>query len=313
MYLKAYFLVAILFAVTICDGQKLNNRPIVGILTQPTGDSLKQYGSSYIAASYVKYVESGGGRVVPIFHNSTTEELRDLFSKINGVLFPGGGASLDMDTDLYKSAKLLYDMALKANDKGDYFPIFGHCMGFELLAIITSQDENILTGVDAENYTIPLNFTADAKSSRWLLSASKDILSILATQPVTMNNHVECVTPADFSANPYLPSFYSVLATNMDRHGKQFVSLWEGKKYPIYGMQWHAEKPQFEWNPQEVINHTKDSIKAMQYFPDFLVNEARKSQHHFATIDEEYQTLIYNFSPLFTQEITGDFTQCYVF
>jgi len=186
-------------------------------------------------------------------------------------------------------------------------------MGFELLAIITSQDENILSSVDAENYTIPLNFTADSKSSRWLSNTPKDIISILANQPVTMNNHVQCVTPQDFNANPYLPSFYSVLSTNRDRNGKEFISLWEGKKYPVYGMQWHAEKPQFEWNPDEVINHSRDSIKSMQYFSDFLVNEARKSQHHFNTMDQEYHSLIYNYTPLFTQEITGDFTQCYVF
>lgn len=48
----------------------------------------------YIAASYVKYLESAGARVVPLLHNSTAQQLTDKFSKINGLLFPGGGADL---------------------------------------------------------------------------------------------------------------------------------------------------------------------------------------------------------------------------
>ena len=38
-----------------------NERPIVGILTQPDMD-----GREYVAASYVKYVEAAGARVIAI-------------------------------------------------------------------------------------------------------------------------------------------------------------------------------------------------------------------------------------------------------
>jgi gamma-glutamyl hydrolase len=48
----------------------LNNRPIIGILAQPGtgGFGLKEAKPEvqYIAASYVKFVESAGARVVPI-------------------------------------------------------------------------------------------------------------------------------------------------------------------------------------------------------------------------------------------------------
>jgi len=308
-----FLLVALLGMGASADRAKMNYRPIIGILTQPTGNSLRKLGSSYIAASYVKYVESGGGRVVPIFHNATIKELDSLFDSINGILFPGGGADLSPDTQIFKSAKHLYDRALKANDDGDFFPLEGHCMGFELLSLITSQDPNILSSVDAEDITLPLNFTPKAFSSRWLSKAPKKILDILANQSVTMNNHVECVTPSDFKANAYLPNFYSVLSTNVDRKEKEFISTMEGIKYPVNAIQWHAEKPQFEWNPKEVINHSADAIYSMQYFGDFLVDEARKSMHHFPNIEAEYNSLIYNYKPAYTQKATGDFEQCYVF
>lgn len=68
-------------------GCTLTLRSVIGILAQPTGDNK----ASYIAASYVKYIESSGGRVVPIDYRWSTEKLRSVFSKVNGILFPGGG------------------------------------------------------------------------------------------------------------------------------------------------------------------------------------------------------------------------------
>lgn len=54
-----------------------NEGPVIGILTQETYWSnfrhhLPLY-KSYIAASYVKAIESSGGRVVPVFTNRTTK------------------------------------------------------------------------------------------------------------------------------------------------------------------------------------------------------------------------------------------------
>uniref|UniRef100_A0A3Q2DX16 Zgc:171566 n=1 Tax=Cyprinodon variegatus TaxID=28743 RepID=A0A3Q2DX16_CYPVA len=44
-------------------------------------------GSSYIAASYIKFLESAGARVVPIRINRTEEEYIKIFNSINGRLF----------------------------------------------------------------------------------------------------------------------------------------------------------------------------------------------------------------------------------
>jgi len=49
---------------------KENDRPIYGILTQPFDNNPYSYNSSYIAASYVKFIEGSGGRVVPIHWDS---------------------------------------------------------------------------------------------------------------------------------------------------------------------------------------------------------------------------------------------------
>ena len=69
----------------------INSRPLIGILSQP-GNGMKwsaterlmeetlppHYKESYIAASYVKFVESGGARAVPLLYNEPEEVLKEV-------------------------------------------------------------------------------------------------------------------------------------------------------------------------------------------------------------------------------------------
>lgn len=59
-------------------------RPIIGILTLPNHFSSHK-ATSYFPASYVKWLESGGGRVVPIPYDAPLDETAKLLSKLNGV------------------------------------------------------------------------------------------------------------------------------------------------------------------------------------------------------------------------------------
>lgn len=45
------------------------------------------------------------------------------FSTINGLLIPGGGATLEPGHKFYDTAEYLTHLAIEANDKGDYFPV----------------------------------------------------------------------------------------------------------------------------------------------------------------------------------------------
>lgn len=45
------------------------------------------------------------------------------FKAINGLLLPGGGANLSPGHPFYDAAATLVNMALDANDRGDYFPV----------------------------------------------------------------------------------------------------------------------------------------------------------------------------------------------
>ncbi|EFC47222.1 predicted protein, partial [Naegleria gruberi] len=301
---------------------KTNDRPIIGIIAQPTGRTLSRYGNTYIAASYVKYVESGGARVVPIPYNLPESQLRTLFESLNGVVFPGGGTDLTNNdgswTPYLKTLGLFVKWSMESYDKNqDSFPIWGTCLGMQSLTIILSGDSNILAGgFDSYNISMPLNFTNSIpdtkKMSRIFNNCPISYMNTLATQPVTLNNHHYGVPIPSWMTNQKLTSENLLLAINKDRNGKGFISLYENKRYPIYASQFHPEKIAFEWCHED-IDHSFDSLQANMYFSQFFVNEARKSQHKFQNEQSELASLIYNYNPVYTYPVEPDFAQCYFF
>jgi gamma-glutamyl hydrolase len=56
-----------------------------------------------------------------------------------------------------RAGKILYDLALEAFDtKGDYFPIWGTCLGFELLALLSVDGQPNLKSCNSWGHALPL-------------------------------------------------------------------------------------------------------------------------------------------------------------
>ncbi|XP_049709983.1 gamma-glutamyl hydrolase [Elephas maximus indicus] len=283
-------------------------KPIIGILMQRCHNKMKNLGKYYIAASYVKYLESAGARVVPVRLNLTDQEYEKLFKSINGILFPGG--SVDLRTSGYaKVARIFYNFALKSFDDGDYFPVWGTCLGFEELTFLVSK-KKLLTLTKTENESLPLNFTGATLQGRMFRNFPADLLLSLSTEPLTANFHKWSLSMKNFTRDTNLKTFFNVITTNTV--GKiEFISSMEGYKYPVYGVQWHPEKPPYEWG-NDNISHSPNAVKAAFYLAEFFVSEARKNNHHFESEDEERAALIYQFHPIYTGNFSS-FQQSYIF
>ncbi|KAL9957118.1 hypothetical protein ACROYT_G038720 [Oculina patagonica] len=290
------------------------NQPIIGILAQKTdGYMNKTFGPTYIVASYIKYIESAGGRVVPIRNDLSEEQLEKLFHSINGVLFPGGGADI-YNSPYERTGKILFNLAVKANDAGDVFPLWGTCLGFQFLSSLGAGGDKVTSSVDGENYSVPLNLSVGYKSSRLLGSAPDQIITYLKTLNVTFNHHQECISTDTYDSNEKLHKFYRRLSTNRDKEGKkEFVSTIEAYDYPFYGAQWHPEKNSFEWTSAEAINHSKEAVLVTQYVANFFVDQARLSGHRFPSKEEEDAALIYRSTPVYCKPQITHFEQCYIF
>ncbi|BFZ02877.1 hypothetical protein BsWGS_05916 [Bradybaena similaris] len=283
-------LLALVCASDGASDQSLNNRPIIGILTEPTTSF--EFGQEYIQATYVHFLEMAGARVVPVRGKQPLEYYQKLFNVINGVLFPGGEADIDSGP-YYQSGRYLYDMAIKAYDSGDYFPIWGTCNGLELLTTLTAN-RDVLQHTNTENITLPLQFQPGFNKSRLFKDASNKLLDYLSSEAITQNNHQFSLLLRDYNNISALNSFYRLISTSIGPDQKEFVSTFEAFKYPIYGVQWHPEKNIFLWRPDQAISHNFHAVEITQYMANFFVNEARKSFHHYNSTDDEAHAVIEN-------------------
>lgn len=317
----------------------------VGVLSIP---SAKTPGSDYIPASYVDWAQSSGAIVIPIpsgvrWNTSSSnwrlepspvwsaQQYENMFSYVNGLLLPGGNPWAQVGSPAMHQ---LYDLAVQANARGDRFPVWGTCAGFETLVILAaggcqanSTDGNIppklcnqpiSQGFDAKNVSWPLNLSDVARSSRLFGGMAPALLAALETQQLTMNEHGAGVDIATFEATGSLSKEYRALSTNRDRHGRSFVSTMEGVKLPFYGTQWHPEKTMYEWGarggfPYQSINHTANAIALSRYLADFIAAEARQSKHAFPTYSALLDASIYKYAPTTYNRLHPMFTRTYFF
>lgn len=122
--------------------------PVIGIYTQDRPS--QNY--TYIAASYVKYLEMSGAQVVPLFYTHTQTQLKEILEQINGVLFPGGAMDIDIADVWTKNAEFILEFAKSQNDQGKVFPVWGTCLGHQLLTYLTCGfDGKAIQAVDGQS------------------------------------------------------------------------------------------------------------------------------------------------------------------
>jgi gamma-glutamyl-gamma-aminobutyrate hydrolase PuuD len=117
---------------------------------------------------------------MPIPHDASEEELEWLFSKINGLILPGGLWNVyeDMENEKYpqeftKGARKLLELAIKSNIEGDYFPVHAIQNGLPLMcALLTEYQPNadgngLFHHFDVPQFQSKLMFTFNATHSMW--------------------------------------------------------------------------------------------------------------------------------------------------
>ncbi|XP_018392928.1 PREDICTED: gamma-glutamyl hydrolase B-like [Cyphomyrmex costatus] len=244
------FLFTIFVFTIMKTTETVNNRPIIGILTQEINETINeicdnQY-HSYIAASYVKFVEGAGARVIPIWIGKDKSYYEDILSKTNGVLWPGGSADFSQRNGYADAGKTIYRIVKRINAEGKYFPIFGICLGFELLTYVAANGVKHRTRCSSNDQTLPLEFTDDVRKSNLFKNVPPDVFRILETLNVTPNYHHFCVTKEDLR-RVNLTNEFHVLSLNHDKNGLEFISALEHRQFPFYGLQFHPEKNIYEW------------------------------------------------------------------
>ncbi|KAH6795615.1 hypothetical protein C2S51_036601 [Perilla frutescens var. frutescens] len=252
--------------------RNLNFRPVIGILSHPgdgaSGRLNDAANISYIAASYVKFVESAGARVIPLIYNEPWEVLYRKLSLVNGVLLTGGRNKRGRYFEVVES---IFKEVLRKNDAGDHFPLHAICLGFELLIKILSEDNMILERFNAVDQASTLQFVENIDIKGTLFHRfSPALLKKLSTECLVMQHHKFGISPERFLKNKRLCSFFKILTTSADEDGKVYVSTVQARRYPVTAVQWHPEKNAFEWGLSG-IPHSEDAVQVAQHVANFFV------------------------------------------
>ncbi len=268
-----------------------------------------------IPASYVNWIGQAGARVLPVRLRQPAEYYQEVFDLTNGLVLPGGNQGIDPDDIYTEEGAILYKLAKEANDRGDYYPIWGTCLGFEELAVLETGNGKVISqNVVATNLSLPLRLSPGAESSRLFGGMPTDVVQALQSQSITFNSHGHGLLVSEFESNPALHRFFEMLSSNQAPAGMVFVSSMEARNYPFYGVQWHPEKNNWEWSQNSAysnIPHSEMAIRTSVATADFLVGEARKSSHTFP--ESERGRLVYSAPLIYTGPHGWTYEQVYVF
>ncbi|GKV37101.1 hypothetical protein SLEP1_g45166 [Rubroshorea leprosula] len=270
----------------------LNYRPVVGILSHPgdgaSGRLNNAATASFIPASYVKFVESAGARVIPLIYNEPPETLLEKLQLVNGVLFTGGWVASGL---YFETLQRVFKKVLEKNDAGEHFPLYAICLGFQLVSMIVSKDRNILERFSAADQASTLQFMKNINIEGTVFERfPPDLLKKLGTDCLVRQNHVAVTITQAISF-----CFFKILTTSADENDKVYVSTVQAHSYPVTAFQWHPEQNAFG-SGSSVIPHSEDAIQVTQNVANFFISEARKSLNRPPTT-KVLDNLIYNYSP----------------
>lgn len=120
------------------------------------------------------------------------------------------------------------------------------------------------------------------------------LYSTLQRELSTYFFHTKCLVEDLFKAGGPLQAM-RVVAKSTDFDGLDYVAAVEHRQYPFYGLQFHPEKLQYEWNPSGAVMRPQSGIRLSHHLADFFFSEAAKNNHRFKNPGEFYKRQIENY------------------
>lgn len=233
---------------------------VIGILSIPHKNT---YHDSHIIKMYADWLEEYGFKVVLIPYTASPDTY---FYHINGLFIPGGDDNdyILKNKTFIKNITRYFELSIQP---GEYFPIWGTCFGFQMLLFILGDFNKLHEYHSHDFYPI----TIIKPNSRLFSAFPKKQLNI---PHITFNNHHLGISPSDFMKNTHLHRGYDIVATSYDMKGRIYVSAFEGKHHPIYGVQWHPER---QTNSQPFLAFLNNELAKNKHKIKKLIRKTRKA------------------------------------
>jgi len=236
--------------------------PVIGVW-----QSMGPYSLSYYR-EYQNWVEQFGASTIILPESGDVETV---FRSMDAMLLPGGGT---VPSPAFVNQ--LIQRAIHAHHEGEYFPVWGTCLGFQFIVETIAGNSSLqLNAFDSEDQAGNLVFT-DQSPGRLFGSANESLRQWFAEDNVIYENHHDGITPTHFAQYPELASMFDILSTGVDKKNVTYVSTMEAKSMPIYGIQFHPEKVRYASHDGTNVPSTPKAVAASDYLASFFVSEARK-------------------------------------
>jgi len=289
----SYLILLSIFAFFIspysCDSAQ---KPVIGIISTPS-DFHNIYNPtefSYIKGSYAEFVEAADATPLGVPWDLPERDLIKVLDSVNGILFTGGDASLwDFDSNINdivfsnftKRTSFILHYAIRLNDKGIHFPVYGICQGHEVIVMGLAGKPQVIDHYVHPGQLDTVEITAAGFNSRMFGNMPDHLAEFIKDRRSMFYNHRFGFNFSLTENNEIINDFFMVTAKGVDDNGKEFIAAMEAKNYPIYTVQYHPERVLSEWKNKAHFDHPDESAQAIIVQAMFLVSEARKNQQTF--------------------------------
>lgn len=240
-------------------------KPIIAIATQIRQDKDDQFvGQEYIRINedYIQAVSKAGGIPMPLA-DLTTEDLKEILKKADGLLLSGG---LDVDPLLYGENE--HPKLGSINPKNDRFfinaleiadlfelPVLGICKGHQLINV--AYGGSLYQDLNSQKEKTFQHFQKGSRAeySHKVFINKESFLGELYKEPIYVNSF-------HHQALKKMAEGFDVAAKSEDG----IIEAIEHKQKPIYGIQWHPE--------MLISQNEENALKLMRWFVELCKSKA---------------------------------------
>ena len=247
--------------------------PVIAILANPQPDNTNDAQLSRVNYKYVRWLEQNRAEVVVIHPWYSKEQIGDIVSKSNGLLWLGGDRDLLIGGQFETAAKYILEKVMDLFDNHNIsVPLWGTCQGFELLHILVADSLEVLDHFNSYNIQSPIELNQKVKS-KMFADFSKIEISYLQNYNSTAQFHNLGVGEKQYEDFPLLRNFFEISSFGYDLNGKKYIASMESKRYPIFAVQFHPEMVSYTRGTSRGVPQSLEAIRVSQLLGDFFFKQ----------------------------------------
>lgn len=236
---------------------------MIGIIAAPSIINQIHCGHSYLYLAYIRWIEMANEIAIIIPYDIREDKLMEILQRVNGVVWVGGAVenkkthTTQQYNDLVNTLFITYQYAISENNKGNYYPIWGTCLGMDMLIMfVKEKHENIIDSMKPYSKKGDYSCTFTSSPSRLKSWFSSQMQQEMKKQPCVYHIH-------DYG-NDSVPKDKVRIVSMHDK----FINAIEFIHYPFYGVQFHPEQP-----------HNDFAITVSEQFSLFFKEECKKNKN----------------------------------